>query len=131
MSVWPILHYDDTGRARHFLVDVLGFDAAVLATDGRGVVVHAEMRWPAGGRIVFGSIGHAEGVHDGIGAGRSAVYIATDDVDRVHQRARGAGAEILRHPAYTVFGSGATAYAFTLRDFEGNLWTFGTYRAED
>lgn len=28
----------------------------------------------------------------------------------------------------TMFGSGVATHAFTARDPEGNLWTFGTYR---
>lgn len=102
-----------------------------MALDGEGDVVHAEMSWPDDGRIVFGSTRHVEGVHGGIGAGSSAVYIATDNVDGVCHCVRVTGAEILQGPASTVFGSGANAYAFTMRDFEGNLWTFGTYRAVD
>jgi uncharacterized glyoxalase superfamily protein PhnB len=126
MSVWPILRHDDTRTARRFLRDVLGFQEAVVAVDHEGDVVHAEMSWPGGGRIVFGSTRHVEGIPGGIGAGSSAVYIATDDVDGVCRCDRESGAEALQGPASTVFGSGVNAYAFTMRDFEGNLWTFGT-----
>ncbi|GAU66951.1 hypothetical protein SSP35_04_00300 [Streptomyces sp. NBRC 110611] len=127
-SVWPVLHYDDTGTALRFLVDVLGFVEVVAAPDEHGGIGHAELRWPGGGALVFGSTRHTDSVHGRMRAGTSAVYVVADDVDAVHQRVREAGGEILEPPHDTEFGSGARAYAFTVRDPEGNLWTFGTYR---
>ncbi|MEU0740254.1 VOC family protein [Streptomyces sp. NPDC006134] len=52
----------------------------------------------------------------------------SDDVDAVHRRVVDAGGEVLEAPHETRFGSGAAAYVCTVRDPEGNLWTFGTYR---
>jgi uncharacterized glyoxalase superfamily protein PhnB len=130
-TVWPILHYRDTQAARRFLVDVLGFEEAVAATNERNEIMHAEMRWPTGGGLVFGSTSHTDGVHGRMKAGSSAIYIATDDVDAVHRRTRAAGAEVVQPPTTTTFGSGAEAYVFTVRDPEGNLWTFGTYRGAE
>ncbi|BCK73715.1 hypothetical protein Srufu_076680 [Streptomyces libani subsp. rufus] len=61
-------------------------------------------------------------------AGTSAVYVVSDDVDAVHRRVVDAGGEVLEPPHETRFGSGAVAYVCTVRDPEGNLRTFGTYR---
>jgi uncharacterized glyoxalase superfamily protein PhnB len=127
-SVWPILHYDDTHAALRFLVDVVGFREVVVAHGAGGELAHAELRWPGGGSLVFGWTGHRDGVHGGIPGGSSAVYIATDAVDEIHQRVARAGAEVVQPPHRTTFGSGAEAYACSARDPEGNLWTFGTYR---
>ncbi|UGQ10886.1 VOC family protein [Yinghuangia sp. ASG 101] len=126
-SVWPILHYDDTRSALRFLVDVLGFTEVVAAADEHGGIGHAEVHWPGGGALVFGSTRHRESVHGAMRAGTSAVYVVTDDVDAVHRRVCDAGGEVLEPPHDAVFGSGARAYACTVRDPEGNLWTFGTY----
>jgi hypothetical protein len=38
------------------------------------------------------------------------------------------GAHAVGSPARTRFGSGHDAYAVTVRDIQGYLWTFGTYR---
>lgn len=127
ITVWPILHYEDTEAARVFLVDVIGFREAVVARDDHGEIVHAELRWPAGGTVLFGSAKHTESIHGHLRPGTSAMYIPTQDVDEIHQRAKRAGAQILKSPNHTQFGSGARAYAFTLKDPEGYLWTFGTY----
>ncbi|MFG2736939.1 VOC family protein [Streptomyces carpaticus] len=127
-SVWPVLHYDDTGAALRFLVEVLGFTEAVAAPDEHGGIGHAEVRWPGGGALVFGSTRHKDSVHGRMRAGSSAVYVVTDEVDAVHRRVCDAGGDVLEPPHRTVFGSGAAAYVCTVRDPEGNLWTFGTYR---
>ncbi|MGH4010236.1 MAG: VOC family protein [Pseudonocardiaceae bacterium] len=127
ITVWPILHYDDTEAARLSLLNVLGFREAVVARDDHGEIIHAELRWPDGGTVLSGSAKHAESVHGHLRPGTSAMYIPTQDVDEIHQRAQRAGAQILHPPNHTQFGSGAKAYAFTLKDPEGYLWTFGTY----
>ncbi|WP_244410043.1 VOC family protein [Streptomyces albofaciens] len=77
---------------------------------------------------MFGSTRHTDGVHGWMRAGTSAVYVVSDDVDAVHRWVVDAGGEVLEPPHETRFGSGATAYVCTVRDPEGNLWTFGTYR---
>lgn len=127
-TVWPVLHYDDTNAALRFLVDAFGFRAAIAVRDDDGDVIHAEMRWPAGGAVVFGSTKHVESVHGEMGAGTSACYVVADDLDAVFKRADSARAEIVAPPHETTFGSGAQTRAFTARDPEGNLWTFGDYR---
>jgi len=53
--VWPVLHYDDTAGALRFLVDAFGLRAAITVDDDDGDPVHSELRWPAGGVVVFGS----------------------------------------------------------------------------
>jgi uncharacterized glyoxalase superfamily protein PhnB len=114
--VWPVLHYDDTAGALRFLVDAFGFRAAIAVDDDDGDPVHPELRWPAGG------------VHGETRAATSAVYVVADDVDAVSERAVATNAEIVEPPHQTAFGSAVPTRAFTARDPEGNLWTFGTYR---
>ncbi|MFC8875573.1 MULTISPECIES: VOC family protein [Streptomyces] len=127
-SVWPVLHYDDTKAALRFLVDVLGFEQVVASPDEHGGIGHAELRWPGGGALVFGSTRHTDSVHGRMRAGTSAVYVVSDEVDAVHRRVVDAGGEVLEAPHETRFGSGAAAYVCTVQDPEGNLWTFGTYQ---
>jgi uncharacterized glyoxalase superfamily protein PhnB len=124
-SVWPILHFDDTEAARRFLVDVVGLREAVVVRDDEGDVVHAELRWPGGGTVLIGGTKHTGGVHTGLRAG--ALYLVTDDVDAVHGRLAAAGADVVAPPHVTEFAAGGPTYACSVRDTEGNLWTFGTY----
>jgi uncharacterized glyoxalase superfamily protein PhnB len=125
-SVWPVLHYDDPEAAHHFLVEVVGFREAVVVRDDVGDIVHAELRWPGGGTVLVGGTKHTESVHGGLRAG--ALYLVTDDVDGVHARVREAGADVVQAPHRTEFAAGGPVHAFSVRDPEGNLWTFGTYR---
>ena len=130
-ALWPVLHYADTDRALAFLVDAFGFETGVAVRDDAGVIVHAEMHWPGGGSLVFGLANRGEGVHADLRLGAAACYVATDEVDAVHERAASAGAEIVQPPHETAFGTGVPTRAFTARDPEGNLWTFGTYRGAE
>jgi uncharacterized glyoxalase superfamily protein PhnB len=52
--------------------------------------------------------------------------VVADDIDALHARAAAAGAEIIRKPYDTDYGS----RDFAARDPEGNRWSFGTYRGE-
>ncbi len=51
------------------------------------------------------------------------IYVAVDDPDALHARAKAAGAKIEMELRDTDYGS----RDFACRDPEGNLWSFGTY----
>jgi uncharacterized glyoxalase superfamily protein PhnB len=52
------------------------------------------------------------------------MYVAVDDPDAHHDRAKAAGAEITRELVDQPYGS----REYGARDLEGNPWYFGTYR---
>lgn len=52
-----------------------------------------------------------------------SIYVAVDDPDALHARAKAAGAKIEMELRDTDYGS----RDFACRDPEGNLWSFGTY----
>lgn len=52
------------------------------------------------------------------------MYVITDDPDAVYERAVAGSAEITRGMEEADYGS----RGFTVRDLEGNLFSFGTYR---
>jgi uncharacterized glyoxalase superfamily protein PhnB len=58
--------------------------------------------------------------------GSFGAYVVTDDPESLYARAVAAGATSVREPFDTEYGS----RDFTVRDPEGNLWAFGTYRGE-
>jgi uncharacterized glyoxalase superfamily protein PhnB len=123
-TVWPALCYDDAPGALRFLVDVFGFREALVVPDDTGGITHAELRWPEGGGVMFGSTKYRDGVHAAMRAGATCVYVVTDEVDAVHGRCVAAGVEVVSPLQDTDYGS----YTFGVRDPEGNSWTFGTYR---
>jgi uncharacterized glyoxalase superfamily protein PhnB len=58
-----------------------------------------------------------------LGDTAQSVYVATSDVDGLHQRAADAGAEIFNPLRDTDHGR-----EFCCLDPEGHIWTFGTYQ---
>jgi uncharacterized glyoxalase superfamily protein PhnB len=129
-TVWPTLRAADARALIRFLVDAFGFEETAVwgdQPDGSGdVVVHAQLSWPLGGGVMLGSV--REGADDGwsVPPGSAGCYVVTDDPDALHDRAVAAGAEVLQPLHDTDYGS----RDFAVRDPEGNLWSFGTYRGE-
>ena len=129
-TVWPTLRARDARGLIRFLVDALGFVEVVTygdQPDGSGdVVVHAELAWPLGGGVMLGSVRGGADDPWALTPGTAGCYVVTDDPDALHDRAVAAGAEVVRPLHDTDYGS----RDFTVRDPEGNLWSFGTYRGE-
>jgi uncharacterized glyoxalase superfamily protein PhnB len=90
------------------------------------VIEHAEMRWPLGGGVMFGTAGKDDSPFGRRTPGNDSVYVVCDDPDALHDRALAAGAVLVRGLADEDYGS----RGFTVADPEGNLWSFGTYRGE-
>jgi uncharacterized glyoxalase superfamily protein PhnB len=129
-QVWPTLRARDARALIRFLVDAFGFEETVAwgdQPDGSGdIVVHAQLSWPLGGGIMLGSVRDDPDDAWPIQPGTTGCYVVTDDPDGLCARARAAGAEIVREPYDTDYGS----RDFMARDPEGNRWSFGTYRGE-
>ena len=127
-TVWPCLNYVDARAAIRFLVDVLGFEerAAYADESDESVVVHAELRWPEGGGVMLGTAGRADSEFSQMPTSCASVYVVTDDPRAVHARALAAGAELVRELREEDYGS----LGFSVRDPEGNVWSFGTHRGE-
>ncbi|NKY85963.1 VOC family protein [Nocardia veterana] len=120
--VWPTFVYRDAPAAIDFLQRAFGF--VETARYGSGDVVdHAELGWPGGGGIMLGTAGRDESVLCQQPAGSGSVYIVVDDPDALYDRARAAGATIVRELRDEDYGS----RGFTCRDPEGVFWSFGTY----
>jgi uncharacterized glyoxalase superfamily protein PhnB len=126
--VWPVLTYRDARAAIGFLAEAFGFEerAAYPNEQDPAVIEHAEMRWPLGGGVMFGTAGKDDGPFGSREPGNDSVYVVCDDPDALLHRAMAAGAEVVRGLVEEDYGS----RGFTVRDPEGNLWSFGTYRGE-
>jgi uncharacterized glyoxalase superfamily protein PhnB len=121
-SIYPLLRYDDAHAAMDFLERAFGFERTEVHENDDGKVVHAELRL-GDDLIGLSSTGAGNPIFDQ-GAGRTIVYVARDEVDSLHDRAKAAGAEIVMELEDQDYGS----RDFSARDPEGNIWSFGTYR---
>lgn len=123
-TVWPILSYTDVLGAIGFLKEAFGFvEGAVYTRDGdESVVEHAELRWPSGGGVMFAPAGHGDSPFSRP-PGSASLYVVCDDPDGLFARATAAGAEVVTGLTDQDYGS----RDFSVRDPEGNTWSFGTY----
>ncbi|MER9406867.1 VOC family protein [Mesorhizobium caraganae] len=122
--LYPALRYKNAGKMIDWLCVAFGFE--VRARYGEGDIVHHA-------ELVFGSsmimLGTARSDdygkmvgEPGSGGGKS-IYVAVDDADAAHARAKKAGATIIQELTDRDYGS----REFICRDPEGNVWSFGTY----
>jgi uncharacterized glyoxalase superfamily protein PhnB len=124
--LFPFLRYRDAPAAIDWLVKAFGFEELMVVPGENGAVAHAELSFGPG-VIMLGTAREDElrikTPHD-LGAVTGGIYVYIEDVDVHCDRARAVGAEIIRGPENTDYGS----REYTARDPEGHLWSFGTYR---
>jgi uncharacterized glyoxalase superfamily protein PhnB len=123
-SIYPTLIYRDCPAAIDFLVSAFGFERHAVYEGENGAVAHGELR--LGDEIVMVSSASEGDERFNQVVGNYSLYIAVDDPDAHHDRAKAAGAAIDRPLEDQDYGS----RDYTARDPEGNLWSFGTYRPE-
>ena len=119
-TVFPTLKYDDAHAAIEFLERALGCERHSVHEAGDGTIAHAELRFQDA-VVMLSSRGQGDPMFEP--GGKTVVYIAVDEVDALHDKAKAAGAEILMPPTDQDYGS----RDFALADPEGNVWAFGTY----
>jgi uncharacterized glyoxalase superfamily protein PhnB len=124
-NIFPSISYVDADAAIEWLGRAFGFAEHAVYRDDSGTVVHAQLQLGAG-MIMLGQV--REG--DWRGGGKPdpskaahGIYVVVDGVDAHHDKARGAGAEIVRELTDQDYGG----RDYSARDLEGNLWSFGTY----
>ena len=122
-TFYPNLLYADADAAIAWLERTLGFEQREVHRDDEGKVAHAELSFQ-GTIVMLGSAGTGREPFRSVPAGNGLFYVAVDEVDSLHDRVREAGGEIAVELEDTDYGS----RDFTVRDPEGNLWAFGTYR---
>jgi uncharacterized glyoxalase superfamily protein PhnB len=119
-SIFPSFRYRDAPGAIAWLVEVLGFELSELHEAADGSVAHAELSHGPG--LIM--IGTERDDAFGGRVGGGFTYIAVDVVDGLYEHAVSKGAEVLKEIIDTDYGS----RDFSVRDPEGNVWSFGTYR---
>ena len=127
----PTLRYVDAPHAIAWLREAFGFAENATYRNDDGTIAHAQLTFGSG-VIMLGSSTNdgpyrAKSPAELGGEATGGVYVILDrdeDVDRHCARARAAGAVIVAEPANADYGG----RGYTARDFEGNYWSFGTYR---
>lgn len=127
-TVWPTFVYDDAPAAIEFLRSAFGFTVALVVPNEQNpsVIEHAQLRWPEGGGVMLGSANRPGNEFSQRPTGTTSVYVVTSDPDGVHDRAMAAGAELVYPLQDQDYGS----RDFSVKDPEGNTWSFGTYAGE-
>lgn len=121
-NIWPGLTYDDALAAREWMRG-LGFDEGHCYPDEKdpSLVHHSEMLWPEGGRVMVSS--RARDSKFAGDRGAQSLYVVCDDPDAAFAKAEQLGAEVVQGLRDEDYGS----RGFSIRDVEGNIWSFGTY----
>jgi uncharacterized glyoxalase superfamily protein PhnB len=119
MKLYPSLRYKDARAAHAWLQEAFGFEPVALYEDDQGEISHAEMRW--GSDLIMFGPARVDSFGDRVGQGW--VYATCDDPDALFARATAAGAEVTMELIDQDYGS----REFSVRDLEGNRWSFGTY----
>ena len=122
-NMYPTLWYDDAPAAIDWLERAFGFDKLVVIPGENGTVEHAELRLGPG-VVMLGSSKPADDAM--LSRTRQAICVAIENPDRHYASAVAAGASIIRPIETTHYG----ARAYSARDVEGYVWTFGTYRPQ-
>ena len=122
-GIWTSVAYRDVDAGIRFVTHVLGFDELVMVRDEAGGIVHSEYRWPEGGIVQVAGASEDNPYLPAPGA--AGLYVVTADPGSVWERCRAAGAEVLREPEEPHYDPGGMG--FSIRDPEGNTWSFGTY----
>jgi PhnB protein len=127
-----MISYEDVALAINWLSDAFGFrEAGERFTDDEGRVTHAELQLD-GATVMLGWPGpdyrspkrHAEECEP---AARwlatpwviDGVHVEVGDLDAHYERARAAGASVLREPENLPFGR-----LYSAADIEGHRWMF-------
>lgn len=127
-DVIPFIRYEDALAAIDWLERAFGFQRHAVHEEG-GRVVHAELTF-GGGMFMIGSTQEGPNMartpRQLGGETTGGMYVVVDDADAAFERAKAAGAEVLREPTDQDYGS----RDFSVRDPEGFVWSLGTYRPE-
>ena len=127
-KIWPTVLYNDARAAIDFLERALGFTTGLVVPnpDDDSVVEHCQMMGPEGGGIMLGTLNRPGNKFSERPAGAASAYVVVTKIDELYERAVGAGADIFHEIEDQDYGS----RDFSVKDPEGNIWSFGTYTGE-
>jgi PhnB protein len=125
-GIWAALNFADAPRGIRFMIEVLGFtDDLVVTGADPSIVEHSQLRWPEGGIVQAGTANRLGNVYSNRPIGAESLYVITADPMGVYRRCVAAGTEVLATPISPDYDP--DGLVFSIRDHEGNIWSFGTY----
>ncbi|TPQ30061.1 VOC family protein [Cupriavidus pinatubonensis] len=115
--------YREPLGALDWLEQAFGFTRTMVITDDRGKLAHAEMRFGDSYLMVGGEWADFTASPASVnGKNTQSIHVHLQEgLDAHCERARAAGAVIIREPEDQFYGD----RAYTARDPEGHVWTFG------
>ncbi len=115
--------YKDPVAALEWLEKAFGFERMMVITDAKGKLAHSEMKFGDGYLMVGSEWAEFVASPASVGAKNTqSIHVhLKDGVDAHCERARAAGAVIVREPADQFYGD----RTYMARDPEGHVWTFG------
>jgi len=127
-KIWPTFIYDDARAAIDFLERAFGFTPTLIVPNDAddSVIEHCQLSGPEGGGIMLGTANRPGNKFSQRPTGASSTYVVTSMPDELYDRAVAAGAEVFHELEDQDYGS----RDFSIRDPEGNIWSFGTYTGE-
>ncbi len=130
MTIWASLIYDDAPSAIGFLCDVFGFERQIVvpSADDPGVIEHSQLRWPEGGIVQVSTVARPGNPYADRPTGAESLYVVTADPHAVWQRCQAAGVEVVQEPMEPDYAPGTMV--FSVRDRDGNIFSFGSYAGE-
>jgi uncharacterized glyoxalase superfamily protein PhnB len=124
-SIVPYLLYKDCDAALDWLARAFGFEEVLRYTGAEGYVNHAEMKL-GDARLFVGDPGEHYRNPKELGQDTVGLYVYVDDVDAHFERAKAAGAEIIRPPEDQEYGD----RRYDVADPEGHRWYFAAHIRE-
>jgi uncharacterized glyoxalase superfamily protein PhnB len=115
--------YKDPLAALDWLEKAFGFERVMVITDANGNLAHSEMKFGDGYIMVGSEWADFVASPASVGARNTqSIHVhLKDGIDAHCQRARAAGAVIMREPADQFYGD----RTYMARDPEGHVWSFG------
>jgi len=125
-GIWAALNFVDALAGIRFMTEVLGFEAdLVVPEDDPTKVAHSRLCWPEGGIVQAASGNRPGNVFSQRPTGGESLYVITADPMAVYERCVAAGVEVIHGPSQPDYDPGGVE--FSIRDAEGNIFSFGTY----
>lgn len=121
-TIFPVFTYRDAPAALDWLAKAFGFSQHVVYPNEEGDIAHAELKHQDGFLLMAARAKKADPANP-FPSTPISLYVYVEDVDGHFARAKAAGAEVVRAPHDTHYGS----REYWVRDLEGNLWSFGSY----
>jgi uncharacterized glyoxalase superfamily protein PhnB len=115
--------YKDPVAALVWMEKAFGFERMMVITDAKGDLVHSEMKFGDGYIMVGSEYADFVASPASVGAKNTqSIHVQLkDQIDAHCERARAAGAVIVREPADQFYGD----RTYMARDPEGHVWSFG------